>query len=258
MIGRLLASYLAAPVLLFLSAPLAAAEPAAPDFNREVRPILSAHCFKCHGPDDKVREAGLRLDRREAATAKLESEATAIVPGKPDKSELVRRIFSTDEGELMPPPAANKPLSAAAERHAAPLDRRRRRVCAALGVRARRSKSPLPTVKQTDWPQNPIDHFMLARLEAAGLAPSPPADKYTLVRRALSRSHRPAADAGGGRCVRRTGSTPTPTSSWSIGCSPRPTTANAGPAAGSIWPATPTPTATRRTASARSGPIATG
>jgi hypothetical protein len=159
-----------------------AAEPAAPDFNREVRPILSAHCFKCHGPDEKVREAGLRLDRRESATAKLESEATAIVPGQPDKSELVRRVFSTDEGESMPPPAANKPLSALQK------DILRRWIAGGAEYAphwafVRPRQAPLPAVKRSDWPQNPIDHFVLARLEAAGLAPSPPADKYTLVRR---------------------------------------------------------------------------
>src|SRR4029079_16950510 len=71
------------------------------DFNRDVRPILSAHCFKCHGPDEKVREAGLRLDLGDAASKALESGATAIVPSRPDKSELVRRIFSADKDELM-------------------------------------------------------------------------------------------------------------------------------------------------------------
>ncbi len=182
MIGRLLACRACVPILLFIAAPLAAAEPAAPDFNREVRPILSAHCFKCHGPDDKVREAGLRLDRREAATAKLESEAIAIVPGQPEKSELVRRVFSTDEAELMPPPAANKALSAQQK------DTLRRWIAAGADFAShwafvRPNQAPLPKIKQADWPKNPIDHFVLARLEAAGLAPSPPADKYTLVRR---------------------------------------------------------------------------
>jgi len=161
---------------------LPAAEPAAPDFNREVRPILSANCFKCHGPDEKVREAGLRLDRRDLAIAKLESEATAIVPGQPDKSELVRRIFSDDESERMPPPTANKTLSAAQK------EVLRRWIVTGAEYASHWSfvapkQSPLPPVKRADWPQNAIDHFVLARLEAAGLAPSPPADKYTLIRR---------------------------------------------------------------------------
>jgi hypothetical protein len=156
------------------------AEP--PDFNRDVRPILSAHCFKCHGPDDKAREAGLRLDRPEGATAKLESEATAIVPGQPDKSELVRRIFSADEGELMPPPAANKALSAAQK------DTLRRWIesgaeYAPHWAFVRPVQAPLPEVKQVAWPRNPIDYFILSRLEREGLAPSLHADNYTLVRR---------------------------------------------------------------------------
>src|SRR5262245_6864479 len=82
-----------------------------PEFNRQVRPILSAHCFKCHGPDENARQAGLRLDQREVATKELDSGATAIIPGSPDKSEVVRRIFLGDKDEMMPPPAANKPLS---------------------------------------------------------------------------------------------------------------------------------------------------
>src|SRR5688500_12725145 len=111
MLDRMLGCVLAAWWLAAIPAAIIAQDKL--DFNRQVRPILSAHCFKCHGPDERVREAGLRLDRRESAIAKLESEATAIVPGQPDKSELVRRIFSADEGEVMPPPEANKPLSAA-------------------------------------------------------------------------------------------------------------------------------------------------
>src|SRR5262245_17320098 len=91
---------------------LPAADDAAPDFNRQVRPILSAHCFKCHGPDESVRESGLRLDQREVATRELDSGAKAIVPGRPDQSELIRRIFSTDKDAQMPPAVANKPLSA--------------------------------------------------------------------------------------------------------------------------------------------------
>jgi hypothetical protein len=103
-------------LMVVLCGPLSGAEPPdfnRPDFNRDVRPILSAHCFKCHGPDDKTREAGLRLDVRDAATRELESGATAIVPGKTAASELVSRILATDESLVMPPPAANKPLSAA-------------------------------------------------------------------------------------------------------------------------------------------------
>src|SRR5258708_36282189 len=81
------------------------------DFSRVVRPLLSRHCFKCHGPDDKARKAKLRLDVRDVAVGKAKSGLSAIVPGKPDESELVRRIFAADESEVMPPPATQKPLS---------------------------------------------------------------------------------------------------------------------------------------------------
>ena len=83
----------------------------APDFSRDVRPILSKHCFKCHGPDDKARKAKLRLDDRQAALRGGESGEKAVVPGKPDESELIRRIFANDESERMPPAATKNPLS---------------------------------------------------------------------------------------------------------------------------------------------------
>src|SRR5262245_56854058 len=85
---------------------LASVAVAAPkvDFNREVRPILSDNCFACHGPDTTKMKAGLRLDVRDVAIKPLKSRETAIVPGKPDKSELVRRIFAAaDSDDLMPP-----------------------------------------------------------------------------------------------------------------------------------------------------------
>ena len=81
------------------------------DFNRDIRPILSNKCFACHGPDEGKREAGLRLDDSKIATDELDSGATAIVPGKPDASELVRRITAADEAERMPPAKFGKPLS---------------------------------------------------------------------------------------------------------------------------------------------------
>src|SRR5262245_34573254 len=83
------------------------------DFTRDVRPILSRHCFKCHGPDDKARQAELRLDTREGALKGGSSGEKAIIPGKPDDSELVRRILADDDVEVMPPPAAKLPLTAA-------------------------------------------------------------------------------------------------------------------------------------------------
>ncbi|HUG90761.1 MAG TPA: DUF1553 domain-containing protein [Planctomycetaceae bacterium] len=165
------------------------------DFSRDVRPILAKNCFACHGPDDEHREAGLRLDLRDAALGQLDSGSTAIVPGKPDQSELYRRVTAEDEFERMPPPDSGRRLT--------PDD------IAALGrwieggasyaghwAFARPARPPLPGVKAAGWPRNGIDHFILARLERVGLAPSPEADPYALVRRvSLDLRGLPAAPA---------------------------------------------------------------
>ncbi len=171
------------PALLlcvFAATRLSAAD--APDFTRDVRPILSQHCFKCHGPDDKSRKGGLRLDVRDSALREAKSGGIALVPGKPDDSELVTRIFTDDEDELMPPPSAKRPLTAAQK------DILRRWVAAGAEYQEHWAFVPPkpvepPAVKRADWPRNAIDRFILARLEAAGLAPSPDADPATLCRR---------------------------------------------------------------------------
>src|SRR5207244_3873402 len=80
-------------------------------FGRDVLPILSTHCFNCHGPDAKTTKAGLRLDVFETATKKLKSGNRAVVPGKVKDSELIARIFSTEDSERMPPASAKKTLS---------------------------------------------------------------------------------------------------------------------------------------------------
>src|SRR6476646_10127610 len=96
---------------LVLCADFAAAEDAKLGYRHDVLPILSDRCFKCHGPDSASRKAGLRLDRPDAATAILDSGVKAIVPSKPDESELVKRIMSKDPDEQMPPPDSGKVLS---------------------------------------------------------------------------------------------------------------------------------------------------
>jgi hypothetical protein len=83
------------------------------DFNREIRPILSDMCYKCHGPDAAERKAGLRLDGHAGATAKLESGATAVVPGKPEESQLIARLTTTDADLVMPPPETGKKVTPA-------------------------------------------------------------------------------------------------------------------------------------------------
>ncbi|MDB5388660.1 MAG: Protein of unknown function (DUF1553)/Protein of unknown function (DUF1549)/Planctomycete, partial [Planctomycetaceae bacterium] len=157
-----------------------AAEPV--DFNRVIRPILSSTCFKCHGPDHEERKAGLRLDLRDDAVKKLESGVTAIVPGKLDQSELVRRILSADDSERMPPPANQKQLTA--------HEKELLKLWVSQGAEYRQhwsfhaiQRPARPAVKNAAWGRNAIDDFILARLDAAGLKPSAEADKNTLIRR---------------------------------------------------------------------------
>src|SRR5262245_60986589 len=95
-----------------IAIPLASAADSDVDFSRDIRPILADNCFRCHGPDAKQRQAGLRLDVREEALKPAESGSLAIVPGKPETSGLVARIFSADESERMPPTDSQKKLTA--------------------------------------------------------------------------------------------------------------------------------------------------
>ncbi len=164
--------------------PLGRAEPAAAiDFGRQVRPILSSRCFQCHGPDEDERMGGmdgLRLDTREGALEDLGGYA-AIVPGKPEKSELLVRIADVDDSRM--PPADAGPRLAREEvdrltrwiREGAPYSRH--------WSYEKPSRPPLPEVKDPSWVRNAIDRFILARLEKEGLRPSPGADRYTLIRR---------------------------------------------------------------------------
>ena len=152
---------------------------AAPDFSREVLPILSDNCFKCHGPDANARKAKLRLDRIEGA---LRKKDPIIIPGKSAESELISRIFSSDPDERMPPAESKLNLTAAQK---ATL-----KAWVDAGAKwgkhwayepPRRPASP--KVKNAKWLRNEIDRFILARLEREGLKPSPEADKITWLRR---------------------------------------------------------------------------
>jgi hypothetical protein len=152
------------------------------DFARDVRPILSRHCFKCHGPDDGQRQADLRLDLRESAIDKAESGERAIVPGKPNESELIKRITSGDENTLMPPPETKQPLTDAQK------DVLKKWIATGAEYKPHWAfmapKRPaLPPVAQRNWPERGLDYFVLARLEKEKLKPAPQADRYTLVRR---------------------------------------------------------------------------
>jgi mono/diheme cytochrome c family protein len=156
----------------------AASDRPAVDFSRQIQPILAKRCFPCHGPDKA--EAGLRLNGREAALAGLDSGEHAIVPSKPDQSELLRRVTSDDESTRMPP--EGKPLSAAE------IQRLRQWIADGAPFEQHWAFQPPvrqdpPAVKNAAWVSNPVDAFILAKLEQNGLAPAPPADKVALLRR---------------------------------------------------------------------------
>ncbi len=144
-------------------------------FDRDIRPILSDKCFFCHGPDREHREADLRLD--------LEEEAKlAIVPGDADASDLITRIVSADPADVMPPPDAHKELTAEEKEMLV------RWVKEGANWTQHWSFIPptmpkRPQVRNRDWARVPIDEYILARLEAAGLNPRPEASREKLIRR---------------------------------------------------------------------------
>lgn len=177
---------------LLASASLAAGSPAAGEtvaettgksaprveFSRDVQPLFAKHCLLCHGTDQA--EAGLRLDSHEAATRKLDSGKQAIMPGKPDASELLRRVSSRDPELRMPP--EGDPLSDAQ------IAQLRRWIAEGAVFETHWAyrpvtPPPLPPVKQEQWVRNPIDRFVLARLEQARVAPTPEASRATLIKR---------------------------------------------------------------------------
>ena len=164
---------------ILLSPTVRAAGPV--EFNRDIRPIFSDHCFQCHGPDDKARKAKLRLDTRESLTAG-EAEAPVIKPGHPDQSELIARITAQNPDDRMPPPETKKELT--------PHQVNLLRDWIEQGATWQEHwafvtpRSPsLPAVQDMGWPLHPIDRFVLAKMEEAGLPPNPEADRRTLIRR---------------------------------------------------------------------------
>jgi hypothetical protein len=154
-----------------------AGEPGKLQFNRDIRPILTETCFFCHGTDKNKREADLRFDIREDAI-----QHGALIPGKPDESAMIRRLFTDNKDELMPPPASHKVLT---EKQKQTLKQ-----WVAEGAEYQEHwafippvKTNPPTVKNQGWVRNPIDAFVLAKLEQEGLTPAPEADRNTLARR---------------------------------------------------------------------------
>ena len=164
-------------------APLAnAADAQAVSYNRDVRPILAEHCFRCHGRDDEARQGKLRLDTFEGATTELSGDTVAVRPGQREASELIERIRVADPNKRMPPPEAADALTdeeIATLTHWI-LEGAKYEVHWAY---QKPQRPALPTVRDREWPRNAIDHFVLARMEANGYTPSPPADDYALIRR---------------------------------------------------------------------------
>jgi mono/diheme cytochrome c family protein len=175
--GLALAAVALAPALGTVRADGPAKSKSAIEYNRDIRPILAENCFACHGPDSASRKADLRLDRRDAAV-----QAGAIAPGDVEQSELLHRIFSSDRDEVMPPPAIKKNLTAAQK------DRLKQWIVSGAEYQPHWSliaptRPAPPTVKHEARVKNPIDRFVLSKLEARGLSPAPEADRLTLARR---------------------------------------------------------------------------
>jgi hypothetical protein len=146
-------------------------------YARDIRPILSDKCFHCHGPDAETREADLRLDTKDIATSAV------VAAGKPDESEIIRRIFSEDEAERMPPPDTKRTLS--------PDQKELLRRWVAEGATFAEhwafqplpDKVTVPQIRDSTWPRQPLDNFVAARLEGGKLQPTPKANPLRLLRR---------------------------------------------------------------------------
>jgi Protein of unknown function (DUF1549)/Protein of unknown function (DUF1553)/Planctomycete cytochrome C len=155
------------------------------DFNRDVRPILSDACFACHGPDETKAKGKLRLDSREHALKPAKSDKIAIVPGKPDESELIKRIFASDEDDVMPPAKAHKTVTAA--------QKETLRAWIAQGAAYQGhwaftlpNRPPVPPASDalTSWVRTPVDAFIAERLVREDLKPQAEASREVLIRRA--------------------------------------------------------------------------
>jgi hypothetical protein len=174
--------------LAFCEAPVGAEEtvrgtsPAAVEFNRDIRPILSNNCFACHGPDQNQRKADLRFDTEKGGAFEDRGGYRLLVPGKPDESELYLRITDDEVQRRMPPRKFGKTLS---KRQ---IELVRRWIQQGARWQGHWSLTPpkrpvLPPIADKAWPNNAIDYFVRMRQEDEGLKPSPEADKRTLLRR---------------------------------------------------------------------------
>ncbi|HSH14913.1 MAG TPA: DUF1549 domain-containing protein, partial [Verrucomicrobiae bacterium] len=152
------------------------------EFNRDIRPLLGDACLACHGPDSAARKAGLRLDTQAGLYESTDKRGPAVVAGKLEESELWRRIISDDPDDLMPPPESKMSLTEEQKKLLQTWVSQGAEYTPHWAFEAPK-KQALPKVRQSEWPRNAIDYFVLQRLEAEGLAPSPEADRHALVRR---------------------------------------------------------------------------
>jgi len=151
-------------------------------YSRDIQPILAKNCFACHGPDESAREGGIAFHTAEQARSEGDSGEPAIVPGRPEESQVWARITAEDESERMPP-AEHGPGLTEPERELI-----RRWLAGGAEYDLHWAYVPVqrpaePEVNQTKWVQNPIDRFILAKLEGLGLEPEPPVDRAKLLRR---------------------------------------------------------------------------
>ena len=173
----------AAPGVKAAAVPAVSSPLPALNYNRDVRPILSDKCFQCHGPDDKKRYSGLRLDQFAAATRpNAKSGHIPVVPGKPDASEAWRRITTHDHDETMPPVKSGKSLTDEQK------ETLKRWIAQGAKYETHWAFAPIlaqkvPETRDKAWARNEVDAFILARLEQEGIAPSPEAGKAQLLRR---------------------------------------------------------------------------
>src|SRR5437868_4107950 len=144
------------------------------DFNRDIQPILAENCYHCHGPDGNARKAELRLDRKEGAF-RTKDDITPVVPGNLAKSELITRIFSKDPDEMMPTPKSHRRLSEAQKQTL----KRWVEEGAKWGEHwafVAPKRPAVPEIQNSKFKiQNPIDAFVMKKLENQGLEPSPEA-----------------------------------------------------------------------------------
>ena len=152
------------------------------DFTRDIRPILSNKCFHCHGPDGAQRQGGLRLDTKTGAFTETDSSLPAIIPGKPDESELYRRLISEDDSEQMPPADTGVKLTAKELETIKKWIKQGGKVAGHWSYE-KPVRFDQPEVQHKNWAHNEIDGFVLAKLEAEGFTPQSPAPREALIRR---------------------------------------------------------------------------